>query len=187
MARVTTPQRPTRSAQRLLTTLALLAFATGAAAQTPPQAAVPALTAADYARAERFMPYNAVPLVLRNGVRATWLPDDRFWYRTLTEQGSQAILVDPATATKAPCELPPCLEPAPLPGRPAPRTPAFLAAALRARPRAAAAFKALRPSHRREYIEWLTGAKTRETRDRRLATVLEWISAGKPRYWKHQR
>lgn len=71
--------------------------------------------------------------------------------------------------------------------RPAPRTPAFLAAALRARPGATAAFKALRPSHKREYIEWLTDAKTRETRDRRLATAVGWIAAGKPRYWKHQR
>ena len=71
--------------------------------------------------------------------------------------------------------------------RPAPRTPAFLATALKARPGAAAAFKALRPSHKREYIEWLTDAKTQATRDRRLATAVEWISAGKPRYWKHQR
>jgi hypothetical protein len=73
------------------------------------------------------------------------------------------------------------------PRRPAPRTPAFLAAALGKRPRAAAAFKALRPSHKREYIEWLTGAKTQETRDRRLVTALEWIADGKPRHWKHQR
>ena len=35
-----------------------------------------ALTAADYARAEKFMTYNTTPLVLRTGVRATWLPGD---------------------------------------------------------------------------------------------------------------
>ncbi len=69
-----------------------------------------ALTAADYARAERFMTYNTTPLVLRSGVRATWLPDDRFWYRTTTERGSEAFLVDPAAKTKSDCTLPACRE-----------------------------------------------------------------------------
>jgi dipeptidyl aminopeptidase/acylaminoacyl peptidase len=69
-----------------------------------------ALTAADYARAERFMTYNTTPLVLRSGVRATWLPDDRFWYRVTTERGSEAVLVDPAAATKSECTLPACRE-----------------------------------------------------------------------------
>ena len=43
--------------------------------------APPALTAADYARAEKFMGYNTTPLVLHGGVRPTWLGagDDRFW------------------------------------------------------------------------------------------------------------
>jgi dipeptidyl-peptidase 4 len=69
-----------------------------------------ALTAADYARAERFMTYNTTPLVLRSGVRATWLPDDRFWYRTTTDRGSEAFLVDPASKTKSDCTLPACRE-----------------------------------------------------------------------------
>ena len=43
-----------------------------------------ALTAADYARAEKFMGYNTTPLVYRSGVRPTWLPDDRFWYAVWT-------------------------------------------------------------------------------------------------------
>src|ERR1043165_3456359 len=74
-------------------------------AQQPARAA---LTAADYARAERFMTYNTTPLVLHSGVRATWLPDDRFWYRTTTEKGSEAVLVDPAKASKSTCELAAC-------------------------------------------------------------------------------
>src|SRR4030095_1856499 len=69
-----------------------------------------ALTAADYARAERFMTYNTTPLVLRSGVRATWLPDDRFWYRVTTERGSEAVLVDPAAATTSEDTLPACRE-----------------------------------------------------------------------------
>ena len=34
-------------------------------------------------------------------VRPTWLPNDRFWYRTTTAGGSQFILVDPAKGTRA--------------------------------------------------------------------------------------
>ena len=64
------------------------------------------MTAADYARAERFMNYNVTPLVYRSGVRGTWLPDDRVWYRVTTESGSVATLVDPVTGTKTPCTLP---------------------------------------------------------------------------------
>gem|GEM_PF-405458 len=43
-----------------------------------------ALTADDYARAEKPMGYNTNPLVLRAGVRATWLPGERFYNNTRT-------------------------------------------------------------------------------------------------------
>jgi dipeptidyl aminopeptidase/acylaminoacyl peptidase len=59
-------------------------------------------TAADYQRAEKFMTYNATPLVYRAGVRPNWLPDERFWYRVTTADGPQFILVDPAKGTRAP-------------------------------------------------------------------------------------
>jgi dipeptidyl aminopeptidase/acylaminoacyl peptidase len=75
------------------------------------------LTAADYARAERFMNYNVTPLVYRSGVRPTFLPDDRFWYRITTEKGSEAFLVDPATGTKTACDLPACASSATTGGR----------------------------------------------------------------------
>ena len=52
-----------------------------------------ALTADDYARAEKFMNYNTNPLVLRAGVRPTWLADGRFWYRVTTENGGEFVLV----------------------------------------------------------------------------------------------
>src|SRR5438046_8094640 len=58
------------------------------------------LTTDDYARAEKFMGYNTNPLVLHSGVRATWLPDDRFWYRVATENGNEFVLVDPARNTR---------------------------------------------------------------------------------------
>jgi dipeptidyl aminopeptidase/acylaminoacyl peptidase len=59
-------------------------------------------TAAEYARAEQFMGYNTTPLVLRSGVRPTWLPDERFWYRVTTAAGAEFVLVDPAKGTHAP-------------------------------------------------------------------------------------
>ena len=59
------------------------------------------LTAADYERAARFLSYNVTPLVQRSGVRATWLDDDRFWYRMTKEDGgAEFVLVDAAKAAR---------------------------------------------------------------------------------------
>jgi dipeptidyl aminopeptidase/acylaminoacyl peptidase len=87
-----------------------IALGTAVAAQQSSSEAPRALTTADYARAERFMTYNTAPLVLHSGVRATWQPDDRFWYRTTTETGEQAILIDAARGARGVCELPECRE-----------------------------------------------------------------------------
>lgn len=57
-------------------------------------------TAADYARAEKMLNYNTSPLADRSGVRATWLPDGRFWYRVLTPTGSEYVLVNPADGSR---------------------------------------------------------------------------------------
>ena len=65
--------------------------------------------------------------------------------------------------------------------------PAALMAALKKNKKALAAFEAFAPSHRREYIEWITEAKTEETRDKRIATAIEWLAEGKSRHWKYQR
>jgi hypothetical protein len=67
-----------------------------------------AVTAADYARAERFMSYNVNPLVLHGGVRATWIADDRFWYSTTGENGTEAWLVNAKAKTRTICDLPAC-------------------------------------------------------------------------------
>src|SRR5690349_12319734 len=61
-----------------------------------------ALTTADYARAEKFMTYNTTPLVHRTGVRPTWMPGERFWYRVTTATGSEFWVVDPSKGTRAP-------------------------------------------------------------------------------------
>ncbi len=52
---------------------------------------------------------------------------------------------------------------------------------------ALAQFEAFAPSHRRDYLEWITEAKTQATRARRMAQALEWIAAGKHRNWKYER
>jgi len=68
-----------------------------------------------------------------------------------------------------------------------PRTPVLLAAALRKSKKALATFQALSPSHKRDYIEWLTEAKGEDTRARRLATAIAWMAEGKHRNWKYDR
>ncbi|HET9602925.1 MAG TPA: YdeI/OmpD-associated family protein [Gemmatimonadales bacterium] len=58
---------------------------------------------------------------------------------------------------------------------------------LKKHPAARKTWEGFAPSHRREYIEWLTEAKRDDTRARRLATTLEWLAEGKQRNWKYQR
>jgi uncharacterized protein YdeI (YjbR/CyaY-like superfamily) len=62
-----------------------------------------------------------------------------------------------------------------------------LRAALKKNKKAQKAFEAFSPSHRREYIEWITEAKQQATRDKRLATTIEWLAEGKPRNWKYMK
>jgi uncharacterized protein YdeI (YjbR/CyaY-like superfamily) len=64
-----------------------------------------------------------------------------------------------------------------------------LAAALKQRKHAAAraAFDGFSPSHRREYVEWITEAKSDATRQRRLEQTLALLAEGKSRHWKYQK
>ena len=64
--------------------------------------APPTVTAADYARAEKLLGPTVTPLVVGGSVAATWLPDDRFWYRNTTADGSEFVLVDTAKRTRGP-------------------------------------------------------------------------------------
>jgi uncharacterized protein YdeI (YjbR/CyaY-like superfamily) len=48
-------------------------------------------------------------------------------------------------------------------------------------------FSKMSPSHRKEYVEWITEAKTDKTRIKRLNTAVEWISENKPRNWKYMK
>ena len=51
---------------------------------------------------------------------------------------------------------------------------------------AKATFDAFPPSAQREYVEWITDAKTDATREKRLGQTVEWLAEGKRRHWKYQ-
>jgi uncharacterized protein YdeI (YjbR/CyaY-like superfamily) len=75
----------------------------------------------------------------------------------------------------------------PISRKPTPKTPADFSAALRRSKGANAKFEAFSPSHKREYIEWITEAKADDTRARRIAKAVAWITEGKSRNWKYDR
>jgi uncharacterized protein YdeI (YjbR/CyaY-like superfamily) len=102
------------------------------------------------------------------------LPSDRI----LTDYVKQAMKLNeegvkaPRTAAK--------------PKKPLP-VPAALKKALDSNKQAMKTFQDFSPSHQREYIEWITEAKTDETRERRLGKTIEMIAEGKPRNWKYMK
>jgi uncharacterized protein YdeI (YjbR/CyaY-like superfamily) len=65
--------------------------------------------------------------------------------------------------------------------------PADLTAALRKNKSAQKTFDGFSPSSKREYVEWIIGAKQDETRQRRLVQAVEWMAEGKSRNWKYER
>jgi uncharacterized protein YdeI (YjbR/CyaY-like superfamily) len=65
--------------------------------------------------------------------------------------------------------------------------PPDLTAALKKNARARATFDGFSPSHKRDYLEWITDAKGAETRTKRLKTATEWMAEGKPRNWKYMK
>jgi uncharacterized protein YdeI (YjbR/CyaY-like superfamily) len=87
------------------------------------------------------------------------------------DEGGTAVRKKPAAARTAKPELP--------------ISPEF-AAALDGNPTAKATLEAFAPSHRREYVEWISEAKRPETRDKRIAQAIAWLSEGKKRNWKYE-
>ncbi|MFL6735860.1 MAG: YdeI/OmpD-associated family protein [Sphingomonas sp.] len=60
------------------------------------------------------------------------------------------------------------------------------AAALSKAPKAKEVLEAFPPSAQRDYFEWIGEAKQDATREKRIATAIEWLSEGKRRHWKYQ-
>ncbi len=48
-------------------------------------------------------------------------------------------------------------------------------------------FDTFSTSNKKEYIQWIVEAKTNETKNKRLAQAIEWMSEGKPRNWKYMK
>lgn len=65
--------------------------------------------------------------------------------------------------------------------------PGYFMKAINKNKKAQKAFEAFSPSHKKEYVQWITEAKTEETRVRRMETALEWIAEGKGRNWKYEK
>jgi len=63
--------------------------------------------------------------------------------------------------------------------------PDYLKKELKKNAKAAKTFENFSPGNKREYVNWLTEAKTEETRNKRLATAIEWMEEGKIRNWKY--
>jgi uncharacterized protein YdeI (YjbR/CyaY-like superfamily) len=47
-------------------------------------------------------------------------------------------------------------------------------------------FDAFAYSHKKEYVQWVTEAKTEETRNKRIASAIEMMAEGKSRNWKYK-
>lgn len=73
--------------------------------------------------------------------------------------------------------------------RPAPALPDDIAAQLAQKKHAAArkAWAGFGPGAQREYVDWIGEAKTDATRQKRLATTLEWLAEGRKRNWKYEK
>jgi uncharacterized protein YdeI (YjbR/CyaY-like superfamily) len=64
--------------------------------------------------------------------------------------------------------------------------PVDFAAALKKNKKANTVFESFTPGKKKEYIEWITEAKTEATKNKRIETSVEWIAEGKSRHWKYQ-
>lgn len=64
--------------------------------------------------------------------------------------------------------------------------PDYLTAALKKNKTAKTTFENFPYSCKKEYVEWITEAKTEPTRAKRLAQTVEWLAEGKRRNWKYE-
>ncbi len=67
------------------------------------------------------------------------------------------------------------------------KMPVDFTAALKRNKQAQTVFENFPPGKRKDYIEWITEAKTEATKIKRIETAVEWIAEGKARNWKYER
>lgn len=102
------------------------------------------------------------------------LPTDAELDRLITEAAE--------LAKSAPAPRKPKAEP-----KPPPELHPDFEAALARSPEAKATLDGFAPSAQRDYLEWIAEAKQDATREKRIATAIEWLSQGKKRHWKYQK
>lgn len=118
-------------------------------------------------------PASSDPRALRRMTTVDELPGSRELVALVKEAAASKTASAKKTASRRPAARPV-------------QVPAYFMSALKKNKPALAAFMAFPPSHKREYVEWIDSAKTDATRQRRLATALEWMASGKSRNWKYQ-
>ena len=67
------------------------------------------------------------------------------------------------------------------------KVPSYFLKALRRNTKAFETFRGFSYTNKKDYVEWITEAKTEETRSNRLATAIEWMADGRARNWKYER
>jgi uncharacterized protein YdeI (YjbR/CyaY-like superfamily) len=65
--------------------------------------------------------------------------------------------------------------------------PGYFIDALQKNKKALQTFENFSYSHKKEYVEWITEAKTEATRNKRMDTAIEWLNEGKGRNWKYKK
>jgi uncharacterized protein YdeI (YjbR/CyaY-like superfamily) len=63
--------------------------------------------------------------------------------------------------------------------------PSYFTSALESNIKAKACFEAFSYSNKKEYLDWITEAKTEATRNKRLDQAFKWMAEGKIRNWKY--
>ena len=63
--------------------------------------------------------------------------------------------------------------------------PDYFSDVLKQHPQAETQFNEYSYSHKKEYLQWITEAKTEGTRQKRMLIAIQWLSEGKSRNWKH--
>lgn len=65
--------------------------------------------------------------------------------------------------------------------------PEYFLEILKKNKKALSTFESFSYSHKKEYVEWITDAKTETTRQKRLNTSIEWLTESKPLNWKYMK
>jgi uncharacterized protein YdeI (YjbR/CyaY-like superfamily) len=66
-------------------------------------------------------------------------------------------------------------------------TPDYFKSMLATNPKAKEVFESKSDAYRKDYLIWITDAKTEATRQKRMEQAMEWIADGKGRFWQYEK